>query len=274
MKKKSNEDKANILGSMFLENNRDSGTIIYKNKIYEFKKYFEDIDINYNHKDKIIFLLFLDKNNKDISYIFFRCHSLISVEYYDLFNYPYQINQENNIYSYDYKINEKIINNNKILDDSNLYKGTKKDINDISEITEIQKITEQYNYNTNHISLNKNLQILEPLSFIEFNNLTNLINMSCLFYGRKSLISLPNISNWNTSDVEDMSYLFFECESLRSIPDISKWNTKNVENMSKMFNKCKSLISLPDISKWNVENIKDMSGMFNMCKSLISLPNI
>ena len=56
--------------------------------------------------------------------------------------------------------------------------------------------------------------------------------MSYMFYGHyyksdydcdcKSLISLPDISKWNTKDVTDMSYMFYNCSSLSSLPDISK----------------------------------------------------
>ena len=49
--------------------------------------------------------------------------------------------------------------------------------------------------------------------------------------------------------------MFYGCNSLISLPDISKWNTLNVESMSDMFSGCNSLISLPDISKWNLGNV-------------------
>ena len=35
------------------------------------------------------------------------------------------------------------------------------------------------------------------------------VNTSCLFYGCNSLLSLPDISDWNMSNVEDMSGLFY-----------------------------------------------------------------
>ena len=89
-----------------------------------------------------------------------------------------------------------------------------------------------------------------------------------------SLISLPDISNWDTSNVKNMSYLFNRCFSLISLPDISKWNTSNVMYMNCMFSFCKSLKSLPDISKWNTSNVKDMSYMFYECKLLSPLINI
>ena len=56
--------------------------------------------------------------------------------------------------------------------------------------------------------------------------------------------------------------MFNWCNSLNSLPDISKWDTSNVEDMSDMFNGCYSLNSLPDISKWNTSNVYDMWSMF------------
>ena len=61
--------------------------------------------------------------------------------------------------------------------------------------------------------------------------------------------------------VSNMSYMFSGCSSLLSLPDISKWNTNNVTNMSYMFYNCSSLLSLPDISKWKTNNVIDMSSI-------------
>ena len=52
------------------------------------------------------------------------------------------------------------------------------------------------------------------------------------------------------------------CTSLISIPDISKWNTDNVIDMNFMFSDCSSLDNLPDISKRKTYNVMDMSFMF------------
>ena len=73
--------------------------------------------------------------------------------------------------------------------------------------------------------------------------------------------SLPDISNWNTSNVESMNYMFYECSSLESMPDISKWNTSNVKYMNSLFYRCSSLESLPDISKWN-KHLKERNYNF------------
>ena len=70
------------------------------------------------------------------------------------------------------------------------------------------------------------------------------------------------------SNVTNMSYMFSDCSSLLSLPDISKWNTSNIKNMNEIFYNCKSLSSLPDISQWNTSNVNDMSHMFCWCSSL------
>ena len=51
-----------------------------------------------------------------------------------------------------------------------------------------------------------------------------------------------------------MSHMFYNCSSLSSLPDISKWNTNNVNYMNGLFFECFSLKTLPDISKYNISN--------------------
>ena len=42
-----------------------------------------------------------------------------------------------------------------------------------------------------------------------------------------------------------MSSIFNNCSLLISLPDISKWNSDNLTDMSAMFSYCSSLLSLP-----------------------------
>ena len=121
------------------------------------------------------------------------------------------------------------MNNNKNLSDSNIYPDNSNEISSISEASE-QK-------NTNLFSYKENFQFSFPLSF------NRIINMSGMFSGCNSLISLPDISKWNTSNVKEMSSMFLGCNSLILIPDISKWNTSNVKEMSCMFLGCNSLMN-------------------------------
>ena len=43
---------------------------------------------------------------------------------------------------------------------------------------------------------------------IKLKGINNIINTRCMFYECSSLISLPDISKWNTSKVKDMSFMF------------------------------------------------------------------
>lgn len=64
--------------------------------------------------------------------------------------------------------------------------------------------------------------------------------------------------------------MFPYCSSLLSLLDISKWNTNNVENVDDMFRECSSLLSLPDVSKWCIINVEKLDDMFRECTSLSS----
>ena len=48
---------------------------------------------------------------------------------------------------------------------------------------------------------------------------------------------------------------YYNCSLLQSLPNISKWNTKNINSMNGVFFNCSSLLSLPDISKWTTDNV-------------------
>ena len=162
--------------------------------------------------------------------------------------------------SYESETNQYYLNNNTNLRDSNIYPDNSNENLSILEASE-QK-------NTNLFSSKENFQFSFLLSFIRITNINN------MFSGCKSLISLPDLSKWNTSNIENMIYMFSGCKSLISLPDLSKWNTSKVKHINLMFSGCNSLILLPDLSKWNTSNVNYMNSMFSGCNSLISLPDI
>ena len=94
------------------------------------------------------------------------------------------------------------------------------------------------------------------------------------FFSDKIIINDIEIILAGIERITDMSYMFCGCSSLLSLPDSDKWNTSNVKDMSSMFSGCSSLSSLPDISKWDTSNVRDMNSMFSGCASLSSLPDI
>ena len=69
----------------------------------------------------------------------------------------------------------------------------------------------------------------KEFELMEFFELENNINNNIL---KIKLIGINNVT--------DMSFMFADCSSLISLPDISKWNTNNVTNMSWMFSSCES----------------------------------
>ena len=93
------------------------------------------------------------------------------------------------------------------------------------------------------LDINKNEETI-MIKIIETKIITN---MSDMFSGCSSLLSISNISNWKANYVTDMNHMFYKCSSLLSLPDISIWNTSNVFDMSYMFSGCSSLLSIPDI---------------------------
>ena len=98
--------------------------------------------------------------------------------------------------------------------------------------------------------------------------------MNELFSKCKNLDYLPDISKWDTSNVEKMRGLCNECRRIRHLPNLSFWNMKKVKEMDFMFNECGNLYSLPDINKWEInEKANINSSIFNNCFSLISFPN-
>ena len=152
----------------------------------------------------------------------------------------------------------KIANNRKYINKKNLY-------------------NEKRNYIVNH-NYNNIDDYLQKINRNKFNNYLKcnikISAMNEIFSNCFSLKKLPDISNWDTSNVIDMSKLFYKCFSLSLLPDLSKWDTSNVIDMNGMFYKCIKLKSLPDLSKWKKDNVVNIIKMFDHCLSLSLIPNI
>ena len=98
---------------------------------------------------------------------------------------------------------------------------------------------------------------------ISYWDVSNVTDMSFMFYMCKELKSVGNISSWDVSNVTNMVGMFYGSRSFNQ--DISSWDVSNVTSMSFMFENCKYFNQ--DISSWNVSNVIDMSGLFYNCKS-------
>ena len=283
-----------IFGKEFVKNNYSKCLIIYNNRIFHLKEYFSFKDIQ-KEKDKLEIQLLAIENIDNFSYMFENCYSLekfIEINNLEKSIAMKQIKDNNKICTEIYDENNEIdgdfYNDIDIYDTSNIQSFSYSTfIGNLSTIK--NKISELNSFNNSknfffqnckdrcliNLKYPKKIKI-NPLIFnFKFSNDIIIVNtINNMFCFCPSLISLPDISKWNTNNVSNMESLFCFCHSLISLPDISKWNTINITNTVNMFAGCDSLKSLPDISKWNTNKFKDMSFMFYRCSSLISLPDI
>ena len=100
-------------------------------------------------------------------------------------------------------------------------------------------------------------------------DVSNITDMSEMFYQCSGLTGELDLSSWDTSNVTTMEYMFNQCSKLTSL-DVSNWDTSKLTKITNMFNYCSKLTSL-DVSNWDTSNISDMSNLFNGCSGLTSL---
>jgi len=278
IKYKTNNKNLRLFGKQFVENNIDKCKLIINNEEQELKEFIiinvhkpkkpkkkdeqnlgiEKVKKNisksdftflnkktkrYEEDDELEVRLIGAENIIDISYMFSKCNSLLSLDFSKWKN-------------------NNVENMRCMFTHCNLSSLP----NEISNI-DTSKVT-------NMGSLFKKCEFLLTLPDISKWNTSNVRYMNNMFEECESLFSLPDISKWHTGNVIDMSNIFSKCKSLAFIPDISKWNTKNVNNMSCMFFNCRSLAILPDLSKWENSNLNYKLYMFKGCISLSSLPDI
>ena len=155
------------------------------------------------------------------------------------------------------------------------FKDEKEEINNNILYVKLLFNTDNNNIITNNISgIFDGCTSLLSISDISNWNISKSTKLDRLFKECTSLESLPDISGWDTSNATSMEMLFCKCYSLKSLPDIGDWDTYNVTNIEGLFYECRSLTSLPDISGWNTSNVTNMNYLFHQCKNLKSLPNL
>ena len=111
-------------------------------------------------------------------------------------------------------------------------------------------------------------EALKQIEGLEYLNISEVKDMSYMFYDCKALTSL-DLKNFNTKNVTDMNSMFAKCGALTSL-DLMNFNTQNVTDMSSMFDDCWALTSL-DLKNFNTQNVTDMRKMFSDCRTLTSL---
>ncbi len=126
---------------------------------------------------------------------------------------------------------------------------------------------------TSKINDMSELFVGDDLNYIEYIdisdwNVSNVLDMSHMFYSCLSLKHIGDISNWHVNQVKLMTDMFFDCIELEHVGDLSNWRVDDLENTNGMFGNCEKIKTLGNLSSWHVENITDMSYMFGGCKNL------
>ena len=100
----------------------------------------------------------------------------------------------------------------------------------------------------------------ENFDGIELWNVSNVTDMSCMFWGCKNF-NQP-LNSWNVSNVTDMHLMFCNCKNFNQ--PLNSWNVSNVTNMRGMFWSCKKFNQ--PLNSWDVSNVTDMGCLFDNCE--------
>ena len=158
------------------------------------------------------------KNCKNMSYMFYKCFSLLAA--------------------------------------NNMSEFNTQDVTDMSymffKCSSLIFLSDISNWKTDNVSNMSNMfnecTSLKFLPDISKWNISNVKDISYIFCRCSSLASIPDISKWDINNVYKMDSLLEECSSLISLPNLSKWKVEN-KNITNIFKGCIQLSSLPKLSK-------------------------
>lgn len=98
-------------------------------------------------------------------------------------------------------------------------------------------------------------------------NFSTITDMANMFFGCSAITDIPNINQWDVSNVTDMTNMFNSATNFNA--NISNWNTSNVVLMPRMFSNPASAPGAfnQDISNWDTSKVRDMNAMFRRAKN-------
>ena len=293
-----------IFGEDFVKNNKDKcKLILYDNeedKEYEYDlcAYLKMDFVNQINSGRKLFKIFLIQTDyfTDMSFMFFECFTLMSVENIENLNTE-KVTTMSGMFESCFlllEINISSLNTSSVTDMSFMFekcqsiqeldftgwKTTKVEsfkamFEHCEKLEEIKGLETWDVSNVKDCSFMFNFcKSLSNISDITNWNTSSFLDIGNMFKGLTSMENLPDISRWDTKNVKSFLAIFAACPLIKSLPDISNWNMESAENISAMFSGCTSLKKLPDISKWNISKVTNMKSLFTGCSSLTSMPDI
>jgi surface protein len=85
-------------------------------------------------------------------------------------------------------------------------------------------------------------------------------NSGGYFYGAV-LLQITATDNLDFSGTTDLSFAFANCSTLTTIPNLENWDVSNVTNMQSLFQNAVSFNQ--DLSAWNISNVTNMTDMLS-----------
>jgi surface protein len=85
-------------------------------------------------------------------------------------------------------------------------------------------------------------------------------NSGGYFYG-VVLLQITATDNLDFSGTTDLSFAFANCSTLTTIPNLENWDVSNVTNMQSLFQNAVSFNQ--DLSAWNISNVTNMTDMLS-----------
>ena len=178
--KETKEEVIRILGKYFVKQNKNKCKIIYNNKKYKLKEYFDEIDINYKKDIKEIKLKLIGIDNiTNMKKMFYGCIHLRSISELDNENiqqYDYQYDISSDIYSPLLEDINEINNNIEINDELN--ETNKNSSNFYDGCTYSEKIISKSKFENNFLSSSENIFIFHQISLANINPLALFVRSS------------------------------------------------------------------------------------------------
>lgn len=116
------------------------------------------------------------------------------------------------------------------------------------------------------------LRDISALSSATFDSSTN--NISSMFNGCSSLVSLDGLENLDISNITDLNAVFYGCTALSDIDAISGWNPYQVTNVAWLFTNCSSITSFAPLRNWTTAQLTAINGAFTGCSSITDLTGL
>ena len=227
-----------ILGQIFVNNNKEKCFLIIKQKIMELNK-------EINLKDFFDVTTLIPPINLDIYLIERKRKVMTNLSF--MFNDISTITDQSSFDKYNTSNIKEMIHM--------FYNCKSKHLPESIKNFKTENVTDM-----NHMFYN--CSSVKELPDISNWNTKNVNDMSFMFSKCSSLKKFPNISKWNTENVIDMSDMCEKCSSITSLPDISIWNIRKVKYMNNMFRNCSKLKNIPDFSKWEINENTEIVNMF------------